>query len=55
MQFENLNFCQKNMFFLPALALIFAVKIRDISAFFDLILLKLHIRTSLNHFLVFVL
>ena len=43
------------MEFLPNLALIFAVKIPGIYAFFDLILLKLHIRPSLNQFVVFVL
>ena len=43
------------MDFLPALALIFSVKIPGILAFFDLILLKLHIRPTLNRFLVFVL
>ena len=46
MQFEILNFRR---------TLNVAVKIRGISAFFDLILLKLHVRTSLNQFLVFVL
>ena len=43
------------MEFLPNLALIFAVKIPGIYAFFDLILLKLHIRPSLNQFAMFVL
>ena len=55
MQFENFEFLSKNLHFLPTLALIFSVKIRGISAFFDLILLKLHIRLSLNQFVVFVL
>ena len=43
------------MDFLPLLALVFAVKIPGIHAFFDLIMLKLHIRPSLNQFIVFVL
>ena len=43
------------MDFLPTLTLIFSVKIRGISAVFDLILLKLHTRPSLNQFVVFVL
>ena len=43
------------MDFLPILALIFTVKIPGILAFFDLILDKLHIRPSLNQFLVFIL
>ena len=45
---RNLEFSSKNMDFLPILALIFAVKIPDILAFLALILLKLHIRPSLN-------
>ena len=40
------------MEFLPTLALILTVKIPGILAFFDLILLKLHIRPSLNQFSV---
>ena len=40
---------------LPTLALIVSVKIPGILGFFDLILLKLHVRLSLNHFVVFVL
>ena len=43
------------MDFLPTLALIFSVKIRGILAFFDSILLKLHVRPSLNQFVAFVL
>ena len=43
------------MDFLPTLALIFSVKIPGIYGFFDLILLKLHIRPSLYQFVVFVL
>ena len=43
------------MDFLPNLALIFAVKMPDIYAFFDLLLLQLHITPSLNQFVVFVL
>ena len=50
MQFEILS---KNMDFLPNLALIVSVKIPDILAFFDLILLKLQVRPSLNQFVVF--
>ena len=38
------------MDFLPSLALIFSVKICGIMACFDLILLKLHVRPSLNQF-----
>ena len=41
--------------FLPILALIFSVKIPGILAFFDLILLRLHTRPSLNQFVEFVL
>ena len=50
MQFEILS---KNMDFLPNLALIVSLKIPDIFAFFDLILLKLQVRPSLNQFVVF--
>ena len=42
------------MDFLPTLALIFSAKIPGIRAFFDLVLLKLHIRPSLDQFGVFV-
>ena len=50
MQFEILS---KNMDFLPNLALIASVKILDIFAFLDLILLKLQVRPSLNQFVCF--
>ena len=43
------------MDFLPALALIFSGKILDILAFFNLMLLKSHIRPSLYQYVVFVL
>ena len=49
MQFKLLNFRQKYGV-LPTLALIFSVKIPGSVAFFDLILLKLHVRPSLNQF-----
>ena len=54
MQFE-IEFFSKNMDFLPALALTVSVEIPGILGFFDLILLKLHVRPSLNQFVVFVL
>ena len=43
------------MDFLHTLALIFSVKIPGIKAFCDVILLKLHVRPSLDQFVVFVL
>ena len=43
------------MDFLLTLALTVSVKMPCILAFFDLILLKLHVRPSLNQFVVFVL
>ena len=43
------------MDFLPTLALTFSVKIPGIEAFFDLMLLKLHIRPIPYQFVVFVL
>ena len=49
----NFEFSSKNTDFLPILALIYLVKIPGIVAFFDLILLKLHIKPSLNQFVVF--
>ena len=55
MQFEILNFRRKIWIFLPTLALVFSAKIPGILAFFDLILLKLHISPSLHQFVMFVL
>ena len=43
------------MDFWPTLTLIFSVKIRSIQAFFDLKVLKLCIKPSLNEFAEFVL
>ena len=53
MQFDISNFRRKISIFCPVLA--FSVEILGISAFYDLISLKLHIRPSLNQFVVFVL
>ena len=53
MQFDISNFRRKISIFCPALA--FSVEIPSISAFYDLISLKLHSRPSLKQFVVFVL
>ena len=56
MQFEILNFGQKIWIFLPALAMNFQSKyLISTFFFFGLILLELHIRRSLNQFVMFVL
>ena len=52
MQFKILNFRGKTWIFCP-LALIFSVKV--FRSKLDLVLLKLHIRPSLNQFIMFVL
>ena len=54
MQFEILNVCQKIWIF-AHFSINVSVKIPGILAFFDLILLKLHVRPSLHQFVVFVL